>query len=125
VALLATEAWAQSKPVKITMEWKGTVADVSLQKGAPEVLATPEALEKLWKDWKLAGDPPKIDFDKEIVLVETTFGTKLSVSAQLDDKGDLKVLALASSDFGDGFHYLLASVSREGVKTVNKKELPE
>jgi hypothetical protein len=125
VALLPNEGRAESKPVKITMEWKGSVADATLMKGAPDVIASTEALDKLWKDWKLEGKPPKVDFSKEIVLVGTTVGSRLNLSAKLDDKGDLQVLGLATSDLGQGFRYVLASVPREGIKTVNKKELPK
>jgi hypothetical protein len=67
----------------------------------------------------------KVNFDKEILIVTTSVGSKLSVSGKRDDKGDLKVLALGTSDLHSGFRYAIKSVSREGVKTVNGKELPK
>jgi hypothetical protein len=50
-------------------------------------------------------------------------GSRLSLSAQLDEKGNLQVLGVATRDFRSGFRYVLATVSREGVKSVNGKEL--
>ena len=32
---------------------------------------------------------------------------------------------IATSDFGPGFRYVMGTVPREGVKTVNKKDLPK
>jgi hypothetical protein len=116
---------AEAKPVKLTKEWKGSVADADKQKDAPAVITNSKALEKLWKDWKIDGKVPEVDFTKEIVVVGTTVGSRISLSAKLDDKGNLDVLGIATSDFGPGFRYLLATVPREGVKSVNKKELPK
>ncbi len=123
--LCVSVALADSKPVKFTKEWKGSVADESKQKGAPEVITSAKALEKLWADWKIDGKAPEVDFKKEIVVIGTTRGSRLNLSARLDDKGDLSVGGLATSDFGEGFRYIIATVPREGVKTVNKKELPK
>src|SRR5262245_50196526 len=71
---VVSEARAQPRAVKLTNEWKGSVDDANLQKGAPEVITTQQGLEKLWKAWKLADKPPKVDFDKEIVIIGTTSG---------------------------------------------------
>src|SRR5262245_52121933 len=126
VALLAAEVRAEKKAVKFTNEWKGAVADEDKQKGSPEVITSAKALEKLWKDWKIEDKMPKVDFDKEIVVLGTTRGSKINLSAKLDDEnGDLQVVGLATRDLVPGFRYVLATVPREGVKTVNKKELPK
>jgi hypothetical protein len=124
-ALCVSVAFADAKPVKFTKEWKGLVADESKQKGAPEVIVSAKALEKLWADWKIEGKVPEVDFTKEIVVVGTTRGSRLNLGARLDEKGDLTVGGLATSDLGEGFRYVIATVPREGVKTVNKKELPK
>jgi hypothetical protein len=123
--LCASVAWADSKPVKFTKEWKGSVADESKQKGAPEVIVSAKALEKLWADWKIEGKVPEVDFTKEIVVLGTASGSRLNLSARLDDKGDLTVVGMATLDLAPGFRYVLATVPREGVKTVNKRELPK
>lgn len=62
---------------------------------------------------------------KEIVVIGTTVGSHLNLSAKLDEKGNLDVLGFGTADFGEGFRYLIATVSREGVKTVNKKAVPQ
>jgi hypothetical protein len=41
------------------------------------------------------------------------------------DKGDLQALAIATRDLRPGFRYAVLVVPREGVKTINGKELKE
>jgi hypothetical protein len=45
--------------------------------------------------------------------------------ANLDAKANLDILGLDTRGIRPGFRYVLGVVSREGVKTVNKKALPE
>jgi len=57
------------------------------------------------------------------VLVATSRGSILHLSPILDDKGDLTDVGIASMDLRPGFRYVIATVSRAGVKTVNGKKL--
>jgi hypothetical protein len=130
VALLLPPARAQKKDaekktVKLVKEWKGSIADDSLAKDAPECIADAKALKKLWEKWGLEDKVPEVDFKKEIVIISTTSGSQLTLSAKLDDKGNLEVIGAATNDFVAGFRYVIATVSRKGVKTVNGKELKE
>jgi hypothetical protein len=125
VLSIASEAQAQKKTLKLTQEWSGSVADDALLKGTPECIATEAAFDKLWKKWKLPGKTPGVDFAKEIVVIATTSGSKLSLTPRLADNGDLELLGIATSDFGPGFRFVIGVVSRDGVKTVNGKKLPK
>jgi len=119
-------AQAQAKSLKPTKEWKGNMPDEALQRGAPEVITNAKALEKLWSGWKIEGKVPEVDFTKEIVLITTTRGSRLgNLSARLDEKGDLASAAISTRDLAPGFRYAIGTFSREGVKTVNRKELPK
>jgi hypothetical protein len=115
------------KPVPVVKEWKGSVEDEALEKEAPAsgFINDAKSLEKLWKAWKLADKPPEVDFQKELVLVAVTRGSRLQMSANLDEKGDLKVLAIATRDLRPGFRYVLVTVKREGIKSVNGKPLTD
>jgi hypothetical protein len=127
--VLAIVGVTQAAPtaVKPTHTWKGSVTDEKLQKDKPEngVITDAKTFEKLIKAWKVAEKVPEVDFTKEVVFVDTTVGSLLNLSASLDEKGDLKVLGLGTSDFGEGFRYVILSLPREGVKTVNGKALPK
>ena len=124
VALLASDARAEKKAVKLEKEWTGSVEDEALAKDAPAVIGDAKALERLWKAWKIEGKVPNVDFQKQLVILTTTSGSKLRLSATLDDKGNLAVLGLGTRDLRPGVRYVIATVSREGIKTVNGKKLP-
>jgi hypothetical protein len=125
VVLFTSDALAQKTAVKPSKEWTGSVEDEALEKDAPACVTSARGLEKLWKAWKIADKVPEVDFTKEIVVVSTTRGSKLRLAAALDEKGNLTVGGLGTSDLAPGFRYVIATVSKEGVKTVNGKELPK
>ncbi|HYT89547.1 MAG TPA: hypothetical protein VEL76_12645 [Gemmataceae bacterium] len=123
--LFASPANAQKKKLQPTGTWKGSVADLTLQTLAPASghLSDEKALARLWEAWKVEGNMPKVDFKNELILVATTRGSRLQISPVLDDNGNLAVLAVATRDLRDGFRYEILKVSREGVKTINGKQL--
>jgi hypothetical protein len=123
--VLPSAVRAEAKTVKLTNEWKGSVADEAQQKNAPEFITTAKAFEKIWKAWKIEGKMPEVDFTKEIVVITTSNGSKVDLTAKLDDNGNLEVVGFGTRDLVPGFRYVVATVSRDGVKTVNKKELPK
>jgi hypothetical protein len=123
--LLPGRADAQKKPITPIRELKGSVADENLMKGAPTVITSAEGLKKVWDAWKLEDKMPQVDFGKEIVVVTTTRGSRLNLRLMLDDKENLQVLGLATRDLRPGFRYVMAIVSRDGVKTVDGKPLPQ
>jgi hypothetical protein len=113
----------ERKPVRPSKKWSGSVDDLSLKKAAPEFILSAKELEKLWQTWKVTGPVPQVDFAKNLVVVSTTQGSRLRFAANLDKKGNLQVVGLATRDLRPGFRYVIAVVSREGVKTVNGKKL--
>ena len=119
-----TQALAQRKKVEIVKKWSGSVEDEKAIK--PEVITSTKGLEAVWKAWKIQEEMPKIDFTKQIIVATYSVGSRLNLSAaNLDDKGDLQVIGFGTRDIRPGFRYVLGLVSSEGVKTVNKKELPK
>jgi hypothetical protein len=114
------------QPVPVVEKWDGSVEDLALQKLAPPTgyLTDPKQFAALWNGWKVGEKAPKIDFDKQLVLVATTRGGRLGMKPQLTDQGDLRASAIATRDLRPGFRYLILVVSRTGVKTVNGKQLP-
>ena len=114
---------AGKKPVTPSQQWSGSVDDLSLGNAVPEVILTEKDWDSLWKLWKIQGPLPKVDFFKNLIVVQTTQGSKLRLAATLDEMGNLEVLGLATRDLRPGFRYVVAALSREGVKTVKGQEL--
>jgi hypothetical protein len=118
---------ADPMPLKPTNTWTCSVEDRKLAKEMPEngVITNAKDFEKLVKAWKVAEKVPEVNFDKEIVLVAKTEGSILKLNPSLDENGDLKNLGFASRDLVPGFRYVIVCVPKEGVKTVNGKDLPK
>jgi membrane-bound inhibitor of C-type lysozyme len=114
---------ANQKPVIPSQQWRGSVADLSLRKAASEVILTEMGLKTLWKAWNVEGPMPEVDFSRNLVVVQTTSGSLLRLSATLDEQGNLRVLSMATKDLRPGFRYVIALLSRQGVKTFNGKKL--
>lgn len=127
--LVATDAGAQQKatPIKPTQSWSGKIADDGAAKLAPKIgfLINQKAFEELWTGWKLKDKAPKIDFEKQIVVVTLALGgpNVPRASFTLNDKGDVKVLALSTQIGGPGFGYSLDVLNREGIKTIQGKAI--
>ena len=115
---------AERQPVTPVKEWTGSIDDPTIVSAAPEIILSAKEFEALWLAWKLPGPVPEVDFSLNLVAVQTTQGSRLRLSAMLEDNGNLMVLGLATRDLHPGFRYVLAALSRTGVKTVNGKELP-
>src|SRR5690348_13122933 len=96
-AVSAEDVLAQKKKVEITKKYGGSVADEKAHK--PVAITTAKGLDAIWKEWKAEGDVPKVDFDKNIVVTAYTVGSRLNMAgANLDDNGNLSVLAIATRD---------------------------
>jgi len=121
VGAAAIVSAAEVKPIN---QWKGSADDERQAVGAPVCIVSQKALAKLWTDWKLAGEAPKADFVKNLVVLTTTRGSQLNLILRLDDKGDLQVHGMSTRDLRPGFRYVIGEVSKEGITTVNGKPLP-
>ena len=115
---------AERQPVTPVKEWTGSIDDPTIVSAAPEIILSAKEFEALWLAWKLPSPVPEVDFSSYLVAVQTTQGSRLRLSAMLEDNGNLTVLGMATRDLRPGFRYVLAVLSRTGVMTVNGKELP-
>lgn len=110
----------QIKPRKV---WNGSVSDEALMTDAPEQIGGAEEFEKLWKEWKLPGRVPNLDFSNQFIVVVTTRGSQLKLIANLDDQGNLTTAGMGTRDLRPGFRFVFALINREKIKTVNGKQL--
>ena len=124
VLALATNAIAEErKPLETLKEWRGDNPNEALSKDAPKYIVNSKDLEKLWKTWDIKEKLPEIDFSKELLLIETTRGSRLNLKATLDEKGNIQALGLATRDLRPGFRSVMITVSKTGVKSINGKAI--
>ena len=111
--------------VPMLVTWSGSVADEKLLGDAPAVMiGRPDDWKETWQSWKLPGDPPEVDFERCLVLVQTSRGGRLRMKVHVDDQGDASIQATATRDLRPGFRYMATVVLRAGIKTVGGKEPP-
>ena len=123
IALVSTANAQDRKPLETLKEWRGDNPNEGLAKDSPKFITNAKDLEKLWKAWDIKEKLPEIDFSKEILLVETTRGSRLNLKATLDEKGDLQSLGLATRDLRPGFRYVMITVNKAGIKTIAGKAI--
>lgn len=126
--LLTGDVHAEKKKLDIKILFQGSNDNEKLEASKPDngVITNQKAFDNLFAAWKPGEQKPVIDFGKDLVLVSTTVGSRLSLFASLDtETGDLQVGGLATRDLRPGFRYVIGVVSREGIKTVNRKDLPK
>jgi hypothetical protein len=108
--------------------WSGkflNANDGPLMKAAPKsgFIANDKAWTELFKAWNLSKDRPKIDFTKQLVLVDVAQGSPNTFFPNMITlnvlRGDLRAGAAVTEIAGPGFIYLIRVVDRTGVKTVN------
>ncbi|MCI0705004.1 MAG: hypothetical protein L0241_28425 [Planctomycetia bacterium] len=124
VAIPTSAEEPKPKP-KLTVDLSGSIADEKLQKLMPAngVIVSQKGWEKLAKVWGIK-EVPKVDFTKEILIVGTWKGSSFDINAGIKD-GDLTVSGFGTKDLRPGFRWKIKSISREGIKTVQGKELPK
>lgn len=110
---------APPKNLEPIAEWKGSIDDAARQPVPSRVITDAVDLARIWKDWKVTGEVPKINFAESCIVAETTSGSILSIQGRLSEDGDLRTLGMATRDLRPGFRYVLAHFSTKGVKTIN------
>jgi hypothetical protein len=112
--------------LQFTKQWEGCIEDEKAIQ--PDCITSTKGLAAVWKAWKIKGDVPELDFTKEIVVAaywpSGAKGAFATQGVKVDDEGNLTISADGGKDLRPSFHCMLGAVSRDGVKTVNKKGLP-
>ena len=105
----------------ILQQWAGRVArPLALEAPIKGFITTQAELARLWQLWQIQGDVPAVDFTKYFVLVATSRSSVFKVRAvQVDEKGDLKTVVVATPDFARDYAIVITQVERAGVKTVH------
>lgn len=115
------------QPVKMIDSWRGTLTNGSLRKLAPAegFILEEETWTKLWKAWRGREATPKIDFEKQMILVFTAEGpNNVGCEPTLDAEGNVQAMAMSTLIGGPGFGYLMMCIPREGVRSINGTPLP-
>jgi hypothetical protein len=113
---------------RLLKSWKANNVACALLKAAPErgYIANEKAWAKLWQAWRPKETLPKVDFEKQLIWVETELSTHELVLAsyQLSARGNLRleVSQLFDPDAQateKTFTYVIGLIDGQGVKFIN------
>jgi hypothetical protein len=117
---------AQEPRVAITQSWNGRITnEQAAATPKSNVIANVKTWEKLWKDWNLKGDAPKIDFQKHLILFTSGNCSTVRYQSASLSNGDLKTSIINTDDIREDHAYHIIQVPRDGVKTVGGKAIDE
>src|SRR5262249_35956930 len=121
---------SRGKLIKVEKVWDGEIK-FELRQQAPQngFIANEKAWAELWRAYRGDDELPKIDFDKQMILVGVGYdpnGIGYDPNGLiLNENGDLKVSSVSNfivSAFApETCRYVFLLISREGVKTINGK----
>jgi hypothetical protein len=112
--------------LKPTVDLTGTLPNPDLANLAPKsgIIVNQKEYDRLTQAWTVK-NPPKVDFQKELLLVAAARSSQVTIEPKLDEAGDLRANVLTNKDDTAGVtRYAIRSVRRDGVKTVNGKPIP-
>jgi hypothetical protein len=128
----------QANTVPILIEWRGDVK-LEARKDLPTELVLDNtglmagfitnhaSWEKLWKVCRANGQLPSVNFKEAIIYAAVNSDPNgVSVFLKLDDRGDLQgslMTQLVEYTNPTEGSYLFALVNRDGIKTMNGKEI--
>jgi len=112
--------FARSNP-KLIKQYTGELKNSSMNVHISQFITDTETLIDAWETLDISGKVPKIDFNKQLVVVSTWKGSSFTPSYYVDRNGDLKTTILGTLDLRSGLQYALAIFDREGIKTVQGK----
>jgi len=119
----ASTALSAPAPAEAVETWQGSIDDPAAKPGPTRVISDADMWRKLWKDWKIDGELPEVDFEEHLLVAETTSGSRLRLNALLSDEGDLRVIGMATRDLRPGFRYVIGQFELDGVKSVNGRAI--
>lgn len=124
IPLVLTLSVMQAAPAAqngIVQQWAGRIPR-ALQIQAPTkgYISNSQELAALWQAWPMRADMPVVDFEKFIVIVNTSRSSVFKVQAiQVDANGDMKTVLIASPDFRPDFAFVVTLTERKGARTLH------
>lgn len=114
--------------IKPDQKVTGKIAAAALKSVSPKdgIITDTIAWRKLWAAWCPTKPIPNVEFQKQIVLVETVDGPNNMFVNQLmlNEKLELRYDVASTRIDGPGFAYLIMVVPKTGIRKINGKPVP-
>ncbi len=115
--------------IKSDQKITGRIATDTLRAFCPNdgIVTETATWRKLWGAWRPTQPIPDVDFQKQMVLVETVDGPRnvFVNPLKLKSNGELRYEIASTGSEGPGFAYLIMIVPKSGIRNVNGKPVPQ
>ena len=79
--------------------------------------------EKIWRELGLTEEPGAVDFAKEVVVLSTTRGSRITFRLRDEEEGRLQVMSISTKDIRPGLRFAFCVLSRSAWKQINDRKL--
>ena len=110
-----------SAPVR---EFRGETAEENTTAVPQAVIGAAQAYEDAWKALGLKESPGVVDFEKEVIFLATTRGSRIQLRCRDEGEGKLQVMAIATRDIRPGLRYLIGVFLKKDWQEVNGTSIP-
>ena len=95
-----------------------------VEKGpTPGVIMDGVEYEKTWRELGLIQEPGVVDFAKEVVVVSTTRGSRITFRLRAEGEGRLQVMSISTKDIRPGLRFAFCVLPRSGWNQINDSKL--
>ena len=99
-------------------------AGAGVEKGSTRgVILDGVEYEKIWRELGLTEEPGAVDFAKEVVVLSTTRGSRITFRLRDEEEGRLQVMSISTKDIRPGLRFAFCVLSRSAWKQINDRKL--
>ena len=99
-------------------------AGVGVEKGPTRGVILDEVeYEKIWRELGLTEEPAAVEFAKEVVVLSTTRGSRITFRLRDEGDGRLQVMSISTKDIRPGLRFAFCVLSRSAWKQINDRKL--
>lgn len=99
-------------------------AAAKVEKGpAREVILNGVDYEETWRELGLTQEPGVVDFAKEVVVVSTTRGSRITFRLRDEGEGRLQVMSISTKDIRPRLRFAFCVLSRSVWKQINDSKM--
>ncbi len=99
-------------------------AGAGLENGpTPGVIIDGVEYEKIWRGLGLTEEPGAVDFAKEVVVVSTTRGSRITFRLRDEGEGRLQVMSISTRDIRPGLRFAFCVLPRSVWKQINDSKI--
>ena len=99
-------------------------AGAGVEKGPTrEVIIDGVEYERIWRELGLTEEPGAVDFAKEVVVVSTTRGSRITFRLRDEGEKKLQVMSISTKDIRPGLRFAFCVLPRSVWKQINDSKI--